>query len=115
MTPTAATTATERDLYQHVKRPEWGLSVIVAMDDDRTTFFFVDGIERIIKRDHVHLMERVSLVDASTEEAQKKFANSARLGARSTGTKPRAAKKKRAPRAPAAAKAAPATPTPTPA
>jgi hypothetical protein len=75
---------------------------------------FVDGIERFIKRDHVHLMERVSLVDASTEEAQKKFANSARLGARTTGTKPRAAAKKKRVRAPAAANAA-ATSTPTPA
>jgi len=82
------------DLYQHVKRPEWGLSTIIAIDEDRTTFCFVDGEKRTISRDHIHLMERVLLVDATTEAAQKKLATAAKVNTRAA--KPKSAAKKKA-------------------
>ena len=88
-------TTDEASLYHHVKRPEWGLSTIVAMDEDRATYVFEDGTRRVIMRGHMHLMERVLTVDATTEEAQRKLAKYTRTSASSSATskRPRASKR----------------------
>lgn len=84
----------ELDLYEHVKRPEWGLSEIVIFHTDRMTFGFIDGVERTIKREHVHLMKRVVLTGEEADEARKKLHVHARKRARSLAkTKPRVKKK----------------------
>jgi hypothetical protein len=61
-------------LYQHVKRPEWGFSTIVDLQDDATTFLFDDGRHRKITVGHVHLMQRVVLEGEAAEEVYKKLA-----------------------------------------
>lgn len=62
-------------LYQHVKRPEWGFSTVVEMQERSTTYLFVDGRQRTITIDHVHLMQRVELQDdAEAEEVHRKLA-----------------------------------------
>jgi hypothetical protein len=85
--------AHEDILYQHVKRPEWGFSTIINMEDDRTTFVFDDGARRTITIGHMHLMERVVLEDEAEEEVRQKLAKykpSSTLGG--------ATKRKRAPK-----------------
>ena len=58
-------------LYQHVKRPEWGMSTIISLQDDRTTFLFVDGMQRTFKRAHLHMMELVTVIDEASEELDR--------------------------------------------
>jgi len=61
-------------LYQHVKRPEWGFSTVLATQDDSTTYLFDDGRQRTIKLDHVHMMQRVVLQEDAAEEVHRKLA-----------------------------------------
>jgi len=79
--------SSEYRLYQHVKRPEWGFSTIVSLEDDRTTFLFVDGIQRTFKLAHVHMMELVTVLDEAAELACKKLAAYATITARGTVAK----------------------------
>lgn len=95
-------------LYRHVKRPEWGLSTIVSLEDDRTTFIFVDGLQRTFKRMHVHFMELVTVFDAAAEEAQKKLAGYTKSTPSGTIVKVKAKKAKPKAKPAAAAAAAPA-------
>jgi hypothetical protein len=90
-------------LYQHVKRPEWGLSTIIGLQDDRTTFLFVDGTQRTFKRDHLHMMELVTAMDEATEEAYRKLATYTRSATTGAIVKVRAPAKKK-PKVPKVAK-----------
>jgi acyl transferase domain-containing protein len=84
----------ELDLYEHVKRPEWGLSMIVLLDNDRMTFGFVDGAQRTLKRESFHMMKRVVLVGDAAEEARRKLNVHAKAKAKAKG--PAKAKPKKA-------------------
>lgn len=96
-------------LYRHVKRPEWGLSTIVSLEDDRTTFLFVDGLQRTFKRMHVHFMELVTVFDETVDEAQRKLATFTRSTPTGTVLKAKAKKPKAKPKPkPVVAEAAPA-------
>jgi hypothetical protein len=88
----------EHTLYQHVKRPEWGYSTIVDIQDDATTFLFDDGTRRKITRAHVHLMQHVVLQGEEGEEVQRKLAKHTQV--RSPAAGKRAATKKKAPAKP---------------
>ena len=72
----------ELDLYEHVKRPEWGLSMIVTLDTDRMTLGFIDGSQRTIKREHFHMMKRVVLSGDAAEDARRKLDAHARAKAK---------------------------------
>jgi hypothetical protein len=102
--------SSEYRLYQHVKRPEWGFSTIVSLEDDRTTFLFVDGIQRTFKLAHVHMMELVTTLDDAAAEACRKLAAYATVTARGTVAKvkrPAAKKKPKVAAPPATPPAAP--------
>lgn len=53
-------------LFQHVKRPQWGLAVFAWMDGDRRAFQFEDGRLRLFKPGWFALMQEV---DRPAEEA----------------------------------------------
>jgi hypothetical protein len=59
-------------------RSEWGYGAVIGQQDDRTTFKFDDGINRTIKRDHMHLMVRVELDEPQAAEVRKRIARSAK-------------------------------------
>ena len=84
----------EHTIYQHVKRPEWGFSTIVDLQDDATTFLFDDGKRRKITIGHVHLMQRVVLQGDAGEELQRKLAKHLHVKS-AVSVKRVAAKKKR--------------------
>jgi hypothetical protein len=88
----------EHTLYQHVKRPEWGFSTIVDIQDDATTFLFDDGRHRKITSAHVHLMQHVVLEGEAAEEVHRKLAK--HMHVRSPVAGKRAAAKKKAPAKP---------------
>jgi hypothetical protein len=92
----------EHSIYQHVKRPEWGMSEVLEMHEDRTTFLFDDGQQRTIKRDHVHMMQNVALDADAAAEVHKKIAKYAPT---KPGGPPRTRKKRAPAKAGAAAKA----------
>jgi hypothetical protein len=57
-------------------RSEWGYGAVIGQQDDRTTFKFDDGINRTIKRDHMHLMVRAELDEPQATEVRKRIARS---------------------------------------
>lgn len=59
-------------------RSEWGYGAVVGHGDDRTTFKFDDGVNRTIKREHMHLMVRVELDEPQATEVRKRIARSAK-------------------------------------
>jgi hypothetical protein len=56
MTEAAENTDT---LYEHVKRPEWGLAILASEADDRQQFQFEDGQARTFKKGFAHFMKPV--------------------------------------------------------
>ena len=85
-------------LYQHVKRPEWGMSTIISLQDDRTTFLFVDGMQRTFKRAHLHMMELVTVIDEASEEAYRKLSAYTRSTVTGSIVKKKAPAKKKVPK-----------------
>ena len=47
-------------LYRHVKRPDWGLGILVQEREDKRTYQFADGTIRIIKRGYYGLLAGVA-------------------------------------------------------
>lgn len=91
----------ELDLYEHTKRPEWGLSMLVNLDNDRLTFGFVDGSQRTLTRESFHLMKRVVLAGEAAQEARKKLDVHAKARAKGLAKAKPKAKPKKAATAPA--------------
>lgn len=60
------------ELYRHVKKPEWGLAVLTAVEETRKRFLFEDGQQRAIAHEYTHLMEPV-------QDAQNGMARLAQL------------------------------------
>ncbi len=55
-------------LYQHVKRPQWGLAVMSWEGDDRRRYLFQDGEVRTIKADYYSMMGEVSELPEGSAE-----------------------------------------------
>lgn len=90
-------------------RSEWGYGAVIGQQDDRTTFKFDDGVNRTIKRDHMHLMVRVELDEPEAAEVRKRIARSAKTAsavARKAAPKRKLAKPSPAPVVIAAAETA---------
>jgi hypothetical protein len=64
-------------LYQHVKRPDWGLAIAVAELDDRRTYLFDDGRLRTFMHEYVHLMSESEPPEDVAERARSYFAKHA--------------------------------------
>lgn len=54
-------------IYQHVKRPQWGIALLSWEGDDRRTFLFQDGQARTIKADYYSMMGEVSQLPEGAE------------------------------------------------
>jgi hypothetical protein len=81
--------------YQHVKRPEWGVSTIVDTLDDRTVYLFDDGTRRTIGIGHLHLMQSVELSQEAAAEIQRKLDKHLRVRSGTTATKRKRVTKKK--------------------
>ena len=60
-------------LYQHAKRPEWGLAVAIGHVADRRVFLFESGERRAIMNEYAHLMSEVEPAEEVAAEARKRF------------------------------------------
>lgn len=59
--------------YQHAKRPEWGVAVLIDALDDRRIFLFNDGVARTFVNDYALLMNLVELDEESAADANRFF------------------------------------------
>ena len=90
-------------LYQHAKRPDWGLAMVVDFSNDRRTFLFADGQRRTFLNEYAQLMLVAQPEEGAAEEARKYFAkHSPRISFEGIAVKKPATKRK--PKAPAKAK-----------
>lgn len=88
-------------LYQHAKRPEWGLAIAVEYHLDRRTFLFRSGERRTIMNEYAHLISVVEPEEDAAADARQYFQKHAARVTRATPVKKAATKRK----APAAKKA----------
>ena len=58
-------------LYQHTKRPEWGLAILAWDRGSRRAFQFEDGKLRVFKQGYYEMVEEVSgAVDREAESGE---------------------------------------------
>jgi hypothetical protein len=84
---TEDTQTTDISLYQHAKRPEWGLAVPIDHLGDRRIFLFESGECRTIMNEYAHLMAEVEPEEDVAAQARKYFAKHAAPKAPSTRAK----------------------------
>jgi hypothetical protein len=65
------------ELFQHTKRPEWGLAICVEQCGDRSFFLFDTGEVRAIMNEFADLMSKVEPEEEAAAKARKYFAKHA--------------------------------------
>jgi len=84
---------TDIDLYQHAKRPDWGLAIAVDELTDRKSFLFEDGEQRTFMNEYAHLMSEVQPTEELVEKARKYFSKYLSRTPSASKRKPPAARK----------------------
>lgn len=101
-------------LYQHEKRPEWGLAIAIDHLVDRKTYLFEGGERRTFMNEYVHFMSEVEPEEEAAAKARRYFdkhaarAIAATPAKKKSSTRQASASSKRAKASAAASKTEPA-------